>query len=576
MLTFIASYYTYYTCEKKMEDDLDINAYRVDYLPYFAHVIDRLNLVEIINRIIDKKHSQADVNTGVFVKGMILNLISDEKFRLYRLPDFYQDKPLELLFPECKGLAAENFNEFRAGDVLMEIFEADPRKIFSAISQEAIKIYDLDKSILHVDTTSKTFFGAYENQIDTPITINRGHSKDHRPDLKQILFGKGVNQDGVALMGDVLSGNKSDKTFNKEWISKIRTFLNLKNDEKLTYIADSCLVTQENVNLLSKYNIDFISLVSDTFKLPIELKLKAIEDNDWNDIGQISKQKNSASFKIKSYLNEFCGGTYKFLVVKSSSLEKTKTKTIEKNVKKEDIELQKKIKSFERKTFFCEKDAKNESRIFIKKCKSKYYTIEASVNLLNNETKLSDKEKIKKKSQNSDKELYVVKFSLKKDEEKIKLEKELGSMFVLITSDLDLEDKEILVTYKGQHKVERGFKFLKNPTVIGNYCLKNPQRIYAFGFLLLITSIIYTLAERMLKIPLSDEKEKPLDALPHQKTRTPTGNAIKFIFSNILLINYKIGGKNVWKLSKPLNKNQKRVLSLVKLNENIFYEINNV
>src|SRR5659263_265206 len=46
--------------------------------------------------------------------------------------------------------------------------------------------------------------------------------------------------------------------------------------------------------------------------------------------------------------------------------------------------------------------------------------------------------------------------------------------------------------YKGQQAVENIFKFIKDPTLVGAYCLKNPERIVAFGYILLMAAQVYT------------------------------------------------------------------------------------
>jgi len=42
-------------------------------------------------------------------------------------------------------------------------------------------------------------------------------------------------------------------------------------------------------------------------------------------------------------------------------------------------------------------------------------------------------------------------------------------------------DREILFQYKGQQSVENIFKFIKDPALVGAYCLKNHERIVALA-----------------------------------------------------------------------------------------------
>lgn len=61
--------------------------------------------------------------------------------------------------------------------------------------------------VLHFDTTSFSFYGAYEG--GGSLGIVHGYSKDRRPDLKQIHFGMGT-ANGIPVVADVYDGNQSD------------------------------------------------------------------------------------------------------------------------------------------------------------------------------------------------------------------------------------------------------------------------------------------------------------------------------------------------------------------------------
>jgi len=55
---------------------------------------------------------------------------------------------------------------------------------------------------LHQDTTTVTFCGEYQDQApaqqrDRPARITRGYNKDHRPDLKQLLYNRTITADGA-------------------------------------------------------------------------------------------------------------------------------------------------------------------------------------------------------------------------------------------------------------------------------------------------------------------------------------------------------------------------------------------
>ena len=74
-------------------------AYVANALPIYAGVMERIELPQLITQAIGKRNSQAEVDAGTIVAAMVHNILSNEKVRLVRLPTFFSDKPMPLLFP---------------------------------------------------------------------------------------------------------------------------------------------------------------------------------------------------------------------------------------------------------------------------------------------------------------------------------------------------------------------------------------------------------------------------------------------------------------------------------------------
>jgi len=75
---------------------------------------------------------------------------------------------------------------------LDKLYEYGVTELFSQIASVAIKLFGIDISFKHLDTTTFSVFGEYkEDACEQPIKITRGYSKDHRPDLKQMKDSKG-------------------------------------------------------------------------------------------------------------------------------------------------------------------------------------------------------------------------------------------------------------------------------------------------------------------------------------------------------------------------------------------------
>src|SRR5215813_7371436 len=123
---------------------------------------------------------------------------------------------------------------------------------------------------LHTDTTSLKVYGAYEREAEEegPV-VTFGYSRDHRPDLKQLLFGLTVTADGVPVWGHVADGNRRDSTEHRFHITQLR--LHLPDLGEPLLIADSKFFAGETMALAAEHRIRFITLVPQTVGLRQEV-----------------------------------------------------------------------------------------------------------------------------------------------------------------------------------------------------------------------------------------------------------------------------------------------------------------
>ena len=136
------------------------------------------------------------------------------------------------------------------------------------------------------------------------------------------------------------------------------------------------------------------------------------------------------------------------------------------------------------------------------------------------------------------------------------------SCFILATNQLDsqaLPDDELLSAYKDQQKVERGFRFLKDPLFMAaTLYLKSPQRIMALMMVMTLCLLVYAALEYRLRQALQQHDQ----TFPNQKgqpTRTPTARWVFQFFTGIHLL--VIAQEQVLVLN--LNEPQRRLLAVL-------------
>lgn len=97
-----------------------------------------------------------------------------------------------------------------------------------------------------------------------------------------------VTEDGFPVFGEVLDGNLDDKTCNKQLIKNLPAYFNLEELKRIIYVADSALVTQDNLQAIGD-DLQFISHLSENFNLASELTRAAFVKNKWLELGKRSK-----------------------------------------------------------------------------------------------------------------------------------------------------------------------------------------------------------------------------------------------------------------------------------------------
>ncbi|MCF8129940.1 MAG: DUF4277 domain-containing protein, partial [Deltaproteobacteria bacterium] len=159
-----------------------IETYSVKHLPIVKDYADRLGLVELVNHLVP---SEMNLEPGLYFLGMVLDTLSGRN-PLYRLEEFFEEQDTELLLG--KKVDAKLFNDVNVGRFIDQVFGVGAVKIFKAISVRAVSAFGLNCRHVHFDTTSRSVYGEYEPYGNDPFEITYGHSKDHRPDLKQFLI----------------------------------------------------------------------------------------------------------------------------------------------------------------------------------------------------------------------------------------------------------------------------------------------------------------------------------------------------------------------------------------------------
>ena len=156
--------------------------------------------------------------------------------------------------PALLWLAPEQgalLHDDRVGRALDGLFDADRRALLTNLVVHMVKEFQVSLTQLHKDSTSLTLHGTYDGATgklvrgQPTLVVTFGHSKDHHPDLKQLLWILTVSADGaVPVHVKVADGNTEDSTTHVETREVLR---GLVGSPHFLYVADSTLCTRETL-----------------------------------------------------------------------------------------------------------------------------------------------------------------------------------------------------------------------------------------------------------------------------------------------------------------------------------------
>jgi transposase len=564
---------------EKTKQEIDnlkiIDVKRLDHLPLVAACMRYLEIAKTIDELVPS-HPLNHVTTGECVEALVLSILTGEH-ALYNVSEVLSQYDNSVIFQ--KEVDPNWFHDNRLGNSLDDLNASGLNNLYSAIISKAIIKHSLDLSRLHFDTTSLSLYGEYKTDDKNPL-VALGFSKQHRPDLKQVLFGMTVTQDGnVPITGRITSGNTSDSKENRFNITSLRKIV--PDLSKSILVADSKFFSGSTLDMAydNKNNLSFVTLVPKSVGLRDEL---VKQDGDFQLL--LTKEgRKKGTFEeyrgysvIKPYVYEIEDGkkverNMRFLVVESTTLEKKKGKTIDTGISAEEEELIETANNLKKRVFSCEKDAQIEALKIKDKKKVLYHSINFDVKKVEVPLKRGrGRPKNGEKVPTEDGWVIEPDFSL--DKEKVEERRKSESRYVLATNVLDTEklpDDEFLKVYKGQAGVESNFKWAKNPAAVAPIFLNNQDRILSLGFVYLVALMVFTLMERQIRNKLNEEGE----VIKGNKgmTNNPTGQVLFWNLCGISVVSSIIEDK-VYKITTNLTQLHKLIVNLFGFDMKIYQQ----
>jgi transposase len=175
---------------------------------------------------------------AVMAAVLVLARLAEPSSELHIAEDWYRKTALDDLL----GVTAEKVNEqrlYRALDQILPHKDAVERHIRSRLGE----LFDIDYDLLLYDVTSTYFEGLAEGN---PLA-QRGYSRDHRPDCKQVCIALVVTREGLPLGYEIFEGSRTDVTT----VQEIVTAMEARHGRAdRVWVMDRGMVSEENLSWL--------------------------------------------------------------------------------------------------------------------------------------------------------------------------------------------------------------------------------------------------------------------------------------------------------------------------------------
>jgi transposase len=455
---------------------------------------------------------------------------------------------------------------------LDKLFETDRASLMTRVVLEAVRQFSIDVSEIHEDTTSVKVFGAYANQKTKALQLKRGHSKDHRPDLKQLVYDLSVTRDGaIPVHFKAHDGNRTDDTLHWEnWLS-LRGMLGRSD---FLYVADSKLCVKKTMMNIDRNHGRFITLVPRTRIEVAEFIDQCLASRiRWERVTvkrASRKHKRMDVFEVASGLFQLREG-FRLFWFRSSEKRRRDVEDRETRIDQALDNLRGIDEPSRRRGPKTEASLRRKAEEILERFGAKQW-----VRL---EIALERVEDFKQKTRGRAGEdtdyrrvvKWVPRLTAKRDLEAIAQSEVMDGIFPL-TTNTDLKPIAVLDAYKYQPKLEKRHSLLKSGLKVAPVFLKKNDRIEALMFVYFLAQLVAALIEREIRVGMKKNNVEELLLLPEERpSKHPTAESLFRAFEHRTRHILKShDGQPVQIFSEPLASVQQEALRLLGLKPSLY------
>jgi transposase len=548
-------------------------SYRVAALPILDRLLRRLRLREILGEHLPREDRRCRVATATGLLVLVQNLL------VSREPLYGVGAWAARHAPGLLGLTPEQLpalNDDRVGRCLDRLFDADIPSLTLAVVTHAVREFGVELDELHNDSTTITFHGDYEDadrertlRGRLRLAVTWGHNKDHRPDLKQLLYILTVTRDGaVPVQFRVESGNATDdRSHRATW----ELLCQLTGRRDFLYAADCKLATAENMAHLHHHGGRFLSVLPRTrgedaaFRAMVRegrARWRAIHDRR-DDEGEVIDRfsvHEPEMTSVEGYRLVWYHSTRKAELDVSSRHHRIERASVRL------AELRQKLTS--PRTRYRERARVAQAVEATLHEDGVEGFIEVAI-----EQRTTERYRQERRGRPGPGTRYVKREDTRFDlswrivHDRLAEEALCDGIFPLITNVVTLSARELLLAYKQQPRIETRFAQLKTDFAVAPVYLKETSRIQALLCVYFFALLVESLLGRELRRAMDDAGIESLPLYPEGRAcRRPTARRVIDLFEEVQRHELSTGNRSrPVVFSTELTRLQRKVLGLLRM-----------
>lgn len=514
---------------------------RLDELLIIGRELRRLGIAELVDERVPPD-PRSRVTHGQCVEALVATILLGTH-TLYSIGEVLEPYDLELALG-WRGATAAHFHDVRVAAAMDALFDAGIVSVSSAALLRAVKAHDLDLRRLQLDTTSLSFYGDYSlsQEPDDPEDpqavphVARGHSKDKRGDLKQVVYGLAVTADGaVPVFGRAASGNRADVLETRFMLEQLARVL--PEPRGTTLVGDSKFFSGETLLLAQRHGMYVVTM------LPRNTTLWGRAFQAYRDV--VTRDEPVATFKAvypapdpdapaseppepeKEWIGRSFDMTYSWtddqgveadgkthelplrvVVVESSTLRAQRIASIEGRKAKERTQLDRAKERAEKREFRCEADAIHAAEAFRDRNGPEFHVLRTRAAPEQRAAKRAKPGRPRADESVALETVWRVHVEIDGDPQILEEAVFRESCYVLVTTlpregPQGVSDREVFDRYREQNGVEGAFRWAKGPTAVTPIFLKTEKRVAALALVYVLALMAYALIQRHARARLA-------------------------------------------------------------------------